>query len=73
MEGEGEKMAAKNEKLEVIENGIGGLKEERVEKQVMRGADMVVRALEDEGVEVVFGFPGGQVLPLYDALYDSKK
>ena len=66
-------MAAKNEKLEVIENGIGGLKEERVEKQVMRGADMVVRALEDEGVEVVFGFPGGQVLPLYDALYDSKK
>lgn len=64
---------AKSVKLEVIENGIGGITEERTEKCVMRGADIVVRALEDEGVEVVFGFPGGQVLPLYDALYDSKK
>jgi acetolactate synthase-1/2/3 large subunit len=32
------------------------------------GADAVIRSLEAEGVEVVFGIPGGAVLPLYDAL-----
>ena len=37
----------------------------------MKGAQMVVRALELEGVEVAFGIPGGAVIPLYDALYDS--
>ena len=34
------------------------------------GAEMVVRALIDNGVEVLFGYPGGAVLPIYDALYD---
>ncbi len=34
----------------------------------MNGADAVLRSLEAEGVEVVFGLPGGAVLPLYDAL-----
>jgi len=38
----------------------------------LRGAQMIVRALEMEGVDVVFGYPGGTVIPLYDALYDSK-
>ena len=68
-------MTVQTLKTEVIGNGIGGITKEKVEieKERMRGADMVVRALEDEGVQVVFGFPGGAVLPLYDALYDSKK
>jgi acetolactate synthase-1/2/3 large subunit len=35
------------------------------------GAEMVIKSLLAEGVEVVFGFPGGAVLPLYDALFDS--
>jgi acetolactate synthase-1/2/3 large subunit len=34
----------------------------------MNGADAVLRSLEAEGVEVVFGLPGGAVLPLYDAM-----
>src|SRR3982075_2967676 len=33
------------------------------------GADMVIKALVDQGVEVIFGYPGGAVLPLYDALF----
>jgi acetolactate synthase I/II/III large subunit len=33
------------------------------------GADIVIRALVDQGVDVVFGYPGGAVLPIYDALY----
>src|SRR5512134_455113 len=35
----------------------------------MNGAQMVIRALVDQGVDVVFGYPGGAVLPLYDALF----
>ena len=37
------------------------------------GAKAVVKALEAEGVEWVFGVPGGAILPIYDALFDSKK
>ena len=33
------------------------------------GADIVIKALVDQGVDVVFGYPGGAVLPIYDALY----
>jgi acetolactate synthase-1/2/3 large subunit len=36
----------------------------------MPGARIVLEALKREGVEVVFGLPGGAVLPIYDALYD---
>jgi acetolactate synthase I/II/III large subunit len=33
------------------------------------GADMVIKALVDQGVDVVFGYPGGAVLPIYDSLF----
>jgi acetolactate synthase-1/2/3 large subunit len=39
----------------------------------MTGAQSVVRSLEEIGVEIIFGIPGGAVLPVYDPLYDSKK
>ena len=32
----------------------------------MTGAKMVVQALKDQGVDTVFGYPGGAVLPIYD-------
>jgi len=35
----------------------------------MTGAEIVIQALVDQGVEVIFGYPGGAVLPIYDALY----
>jgi acetolactate synthase-1/2/3 large subunit len=37
------------------------------------GADILVEALVDLGVEVVFGYPGGAVLPIYDALFRAQK
>ena len=37
------------------------------------GAQAVIASLEAEGVEVVFGYPGGQAIQMYDALYDSKQ
>jgi acetolactate synthase-1/2/3 large subunit len=39
----------------------------------MSGAEMVVEALKDQGVEFVFGYPGGAVLPIYDALFGQNK
>jgi acetolactate synthase I/II/III large subunit len=39
----------------------------------MTGAQALVRALELEKVDVLFGYPGGVVLPIFDALYDSEK
>ncbi|ARN72817.1 acetolactate synthase 3 large subunit [Oceanicoccus sagamiensis] len=41
--------------------------------EMLSGGDMVVRALEDEGVEFIFGYPGGSVLHIYDALFKSSK
>ena len=38
----------------------------------MTGAEMVVEALKDQGVDVIFGYPGGAVLPIYDVLYDHQ-
>lgn len=43
------------------------------EQELMSGGDMVARALRDEGVEVIFGYPGGAVLHIYDALFRSDK
>jgi acetolactate synthase I/II/III large subunit len=37
----------------------------------INGAQMLIKCLKEEGVEVIFGFPGGKVIPIYDAIYDS--
>ncbi len=41
-------------------------------RQNMQGAKLVVKALEAEGVDTVFGYPGGAIMPLYDALLGSR-
>ncbi len=35
----------------------------------MTGARMIVEALRDQGVDTVFGYPGGAVLPIYDEIF----
>src|ERR687890_70131 len=45
----------------------------RVEEVPLTGAQSLVRALEEVGCEVVFGIPGGAILPAYDPLLDSTK
>ena len=37
----------------------------------MRGGDAIIKALMDKGVDTIFGYPGGTVIPFYDMLYDS--
>ena len=39
--------------------------------RTMTGAEIVLQALKENGVEVIFGYPGGAVLPLYDALFQQ--
>ena len=39
----------------------------------MTGAEMVVRAIADQGTDTVFGYPGGAVLPIYDALFQQNR
>lgn len=41
--------------------------------QDMTGAEIVIQTLTDLGVELVFGYPGGAVLPIYDALFKQKR
>jgi acetolactate synthase-1/2/3 large subunit len=37
----------------------------------MTGAKMIVQALKDQGVDTVFGYPGGAVLPIYDEIFQQ--
>jgi len=39
----------------------------------INGSKMLLKCLENEGVEYIFGYPGGKVIPIYDAIYDEKK
>ncbi|MDA0361652.1 MAG: acetolactate synthase 3 large subunit [Proteobacteria bacterium] len=41
--------------------------------RLMTGAEMVIQALIDQGVDTIFGYPGGAVLPIYDALFQQTK
>ncbi|MCL9782996.1 acetolactate synthase 2 catalytic subunit [Vibrio sp. S4M6] len=38
----------------------------------MKGAELVVAALKQHGINTVFGYPGGAIMPIYDALYDGE-
>ncbi|MCS6877598.1 MAG: acetolactate synthase 3 large subunit [Geminicoccaceae bacterium] len=43
------------------------------ETSQLTGAQVIVKALQDQGVELIFGYPGGAVLPLYDVLFQQDK
>ncbi|MCZ6888702.1 MAG: acetolactate synthase 3 large subunit [Gammaproteobacteria bacterium] len=41
--------------------------------ELLSGGDMLIRALQDEGVEYIFGYPGGAALHIYDAIFRQQK
>ena len=41
--------------------------------EMLSGAEMVIRSLQDEGVDYIYGYPGGSVLHIYDALFQQDK
>src|SRR5690349_10637444 len=48
----------------------------KIEKETtteMTGSEMVIRALKDQGVRHIFGYPGGAVLPIYDSLFQDNE
>jgi acetolactate synthase-1/2/3 large subunit len=45
----------------------------KADDEMMTGAEMVLRALAEQGVEHVFGYPGGAVLPIYDEFFQQEK
>lgn len=53
------------DQIETNQNGI--------EKSMqLRGAEVLIKSLEAEGVDTIFGYPGGAIMPVYDALLNSK-
>ena len=45
----------------------------KMSKKIMNGAEALIKVLEDNDVDVIFGYPGGAILPVYDALFQNKK
>lgn len=53
-------------------SGAAAATQKETGKREMTGAEMVVQALIDQGVEHIFGYPGGAVLPIYDELFQQE-
>ncbi|MEQ9316910.1 MAG: acetolactate synthase 3 large subunit, partial [Henriciella sp.] len=47
------------------------LKQTETKPRTMTGAEIVITALKEQGVDTMFGYPGGAVLPIYDSLYSE--
>lgn len=43
-----------------------------MDKQLVTGSEALIRSLLKEGVDTIFGYPGGAIMPVYDCLYDHK-
>ena len=43
-----------------------------MEKQKITGSEALLKSLIAEGVDTIFGYPGGQAIPIYDSLYDYR-
>ena len=41
-------------------------------KEIITGAEALMRSLKNEGVDTIFGYPGGSIMPVFDALYDHR-
>lgn len=44
-----------------------------MEKEIIRGAEALMRSLMNEQVDTIFGYPGGSIMPVFDALYDHQE
>ncbi len=54
-----------------VENNVESEEDMELVVKQKDGADLLIQALKDQGVDVIFGYPGGAVLPIYDALYKN--
>lgn len=56
----------------MLQNTDTAFTEIKADNHTISGAELFIKALDKEKVEVIFGYPGGAVLPIYDKIYDSK-
>lgn len=54
-----------------MDTGSQAVKSLPKEQQLKSGSAVLIQALKDQGVDMIFGYPGGAVLPIYDALYQN--
>lgn len=71
-------MMTTEEKIALRQRALGGRplgpgSKTEHEGKTMTGAQAIIASLEAEGVDTIFGYPGGQAIKIYDALYDSTK
>ncbi len=57
----------------LTQDTVLGSDQDSAEHQEMSGAEILIRALINEGVDVIFGYPGGAVLPIYDVIFKQKE
>jgi len=60
-----------NNSQDILDNSAKNLHNNFQNK--LTGAEIIVQALINEGVDTIFGYPGGAILPLYDALFSQDK
>ena len=49
---------------------LSGVTNKKIMNEMITGSEALMQALQNEGVETIFGYPGGSIMPVYDALYD---
>jgi acetolactate synthase-1/2/3 large subunit len=57
----------------LLRDSAGNSGRTKIMTREMTGAEMVIQALADQGVQHIFGYPGGAVLPIYDALFSQNQ
>lgn len=67
------KKAPKQKKEQGAKTPAPPPKQKRAANKALTGAEIVIQALIDNGVDTIFGYPGGAVLPIYDELFKTKK
>lgn len=56
----------------MITTNAARIAEDPQQAHIMAGAEIVIKALTDQGVDTIFGYPGGAVLPIYDAIFQQQ-
>jgi acetolactate synthase-1/2/3 large subunit len=59
--------------MQVVQEKKIEAKQIEPEKEIMTGAEALLRCLLEEGVDTIFGYPGGAIMPIYDALYGYRE
>ena len=66
-------MNANNSTDKIIISPVTDPGDEKRNENPITGAEALMRSLEHQGVTTIFGYPGGSIMPVFDALYDHRQ